>query len=72
MARPPSVPADPLDQWLAGPFGTFLLGSERIALESALDDVFGNNFLQVGHWGARDAFLPLARIPGRFLIADPG
>jgi SAM-dependent methyltransferase len=49
-----------------------LLGSEQIALESALDDVFGNNFVQVGHWGPPDAFLPLARIPRRFLIADPG
>lgn len=66
------MPLDPLDDWLAGPFGEFLLRSEQIAVESALEDVFGNNFLQVGHWGPKDAFLGLARIPRRFLIADPG
>ena len=72
MPRPASVPADPLDEWLAGPFGKFLLGSEQIALESALQDVFGSTFLQIGHWGPPDAFLPLARLPRRFLVADPG
>ncbi len=66
------MPLDPLDDWLAGPFGEFLLRSEQIAVESALEDVFGNNFLQVGHWGPKDAFLGLARIPRRFLIANPG
>ncbi len=72
MPAPATQASDPLEQWLASPFGRFLLRSEQIALEAGLEDVFGNQIVQVGHWGPPNAFLPLARLPRRGLIADPG
>jgi SAM-dependent methyltransferase len=67
-AEPPNA----LDAWLAGPLGRLLLAAERQAVAAALEDVFGNQFVQIGHWGAPDTFLPLARTPRRALVAEPG
>ena len=72
MSSSPFVSADALDDWLAGPFGRLLLAAERLEVASALEHVFGNQFLQIGHWGAPDSFLPLARTPRRALVAEPG
>jgi len=66
------TPAVALDEWLAGPFGRLLIHEERAHLGLALEDVFGAHCVQIGHWGPPDAFLPLARIPRRGLIAEPG
>ncbi|MCX7058024.1 MAG: methyltransferase domain-containing protein [Proteobacteria bacterium] len=71
MAELPLRTSDPLDAWLSTPLGQTLLASERAALALALEDVFGQHLLQVGYWGPPDAFLPLARLPGRSLIVDP-
>lgn len=60
-----------LDTWLDGPLGRLLLNAERREVAAALEDVFGNQFLQVGRWGPRATFLPLARTPRRALIAEP-
>ena len=60
-----------LDEWLAGPFGRLLIEAERTEVAAALEDVFGATFLQIGHWGPRDTFLPLARTPRRGLVAEP-
>lgn len=66
---PPGASA--LDAWLAGPLGRHLLAVERREVGAALEDVFGNQFLQIGHWGPRATFLPFARTPRRALIAEP-
>ena len=66
------TPAVALDQWLAGPFGRLLIDAERAELAQALENVFGAQCLQIGHWGPPDAFLPLARTQRRGLVAEPG
>jgi SAM-dependent methyltransferase len=76
QSQPPR-PAPPaastaLDAWLAGPLGQRLLEAEAREVGTALEDVFGNQFLQVGHWGHEATFLPLARTPRRALVAEPG
>lgn len=71
-APPPVEARTALDLWLASPLGERLLATERNVVGAALEQVFGNQFLQVGRWGAPDAFLPLARTPRRALLAEPG
>ena len=74
---PPSSPATPtaaptpLDVWFDGPLGRLLLDAESREVAAALENVFGNQFLQIGHWGPRATFLPYARTPRRALIAEP-
>jgi len=68
---PRAAPLSALDAWLGGPLGQVLLAAEREAVAAALEDVFGNQILQIGHWGAAETFLPLARLPRRALIAEP-
>ena len=83
MTRPTEAPSTPLkhlpeeaptalDAWLAAPLGQRLLGAEAREVAAGLEDVFGNQFLQVGHWGQETTFLPLARTPRRALVAEPG
>lgn len=62
----------PLDDWLAGPLGRHLLAAEALEVARALEQVFGPQFLQIGQWGAPEAFLPLARTQHRALLAEPG
>jgi hypothetical protein len=66
------APASELDAWFDGSFGRLLLAAERTVVAAALEDVFGRQFLQLGHWGTADTFLPLARTPRRALVAEPG
>ena len=70
-ASPTAAALTPLDAWFDGPLGRFLLSAERREVAAALEDVFGNQFLQIGHWGPRATFLPYARTPRRALIAEP-
>ena len=71
-----------LDGWLAGPLGETLIAEERAAVGVALECAFGLHFVQVGPWGAPDAFTSLARTrrqavigaaggPGVALVANP-
>ncbi len=71
MDAPPTT-VDALAHWQRAPLGRALLGAERAALGILLEDVFGQHLVQVGAWGAPDAFLPLARLPSRSLIGAPG
>ncbi len=66
-----ATPPSELDAWLGSPLGQLLLTAERDAVATALDDVFGYQFLQIGHWGTHETFLPLARLPRRALVAEP-
>lgn len=47
--------------WLASGTGAALLDEEVARLAVALDSVFGDEFVQLGVWGAADAFRGLAR-----------
>ena len=63
---------DALDEWLASPLGRALLAREQAHVREALDRVFGQQLLQIGQWGPREAFLPHARTQRRALVAEPG
>jgi SAM-dependent methyltransferase len=47
--------------WLATPLGRRCLGNEQRLVRRILDRVFGEELLQIGIWGAPDAFLKYAR-----------
>lgn len=59
--------------WLKTPFGQALLAQEARVVEEALDDMFGEQMLQLGLWGEPNTFLRYARTQRKCRIADwPG
>ena len=71
------------DFWLSTPLGRRFLAGERRATKTALDQVFGQDLLQVGSWGDPTGFVRFARTqratlvdwrPGRGqkITSDPG
>jgi SAM-dependent methyltransferase len=62
-------PLLPASDWLAGPGGQRLLMAEAAALRDALDSVFGDDFVQIGAWGAT-LYPELARTRRHTLISD--
>lgn len=63
-----STPA--VDTWLRTPLGRYLLGQELDQVDTALGEVFGPQLLQIGRWGAEQAFLHMARTR-RAALLDP-
>lgn len=61
-----------LADWLAGPLGDMLIAAERTAVAASLECAFGLHFVQVGHWGAPDAFTSLARTRRQALVGPAG
>jgi SAM-dependent methyltransferase len=57
-----------LSQWLATPVGRRCLANEQRLSRQALDRVFGEQLLQIGSWGPRDAFLRYARTQRKALV----
>ncbi len=57
-------------KWLATPLGDSLLNEEARVVEEALDGVFGEETLQLGHWGSTRTFLRFSRTQRSSLIAD--
>ncbi len=55
-------------EWLATPLGRRVLANEQRLIRQALERVFGEQFLQIGAWGARNAFLRHARTQRRALL----
>jgi SAM-dependent methyltransferase len=55
-------------EWLATPLGRRCLANEQRVTRAALERVFGEQFLQIGAWGARNAFLRYARTQRRALL----
>ena len=55
-------------EWLATPLGRRCLANEQRLSRQALERVFGEQFLQIGAWGARDSFLRYARTQRRALL----
>lgn len=56
-------------QWLNSPLGESLLAQEVRVVEEALDGIFGEEMLQLGHWGDARRFLKLSRTQRKTLIA---
>jgi SAM-dependent methyltransferase len=57
-------------QWLQTSLGESLLAHEARVVEEALDGRFGEECLQVGHWGEERAFLRFSRTQRSLLIAS--
>lgn len=57
-------------QWLDTPFGQALLSQETRLVEEAFDGLFGEQCLQLGCWGAANAFTRFARTQRAAIIAD--
>ncbi len=55
-------------EWLATPLGRRCLANEQRLTRQALERVFGEQFLQIGAWGARNSFLRYARTQRRALL----
>lgn len=54
--------------WLSTPLGRRCLANEQRLVRRALERVFGEQLLQIGAWGPRDAFLRYARTQRRALV----
>lgn len=58
--------------WLATPLGRRCLANEQRLVRRVLDRVFGEELLQIGHWGAPDAFLKHARTQRVAILDETG
>jgi SAM-dependent methyltransferase len=58
--------------WLTTPLGRRCLFNEQRVIRHALDRVFGEQLLQIGGWGAPEAFLRYARTQHSALVDWPG
>jgi SAM-dependent methyltransferase len=56
--------------WLATPLGRRCLSNEQRLVRQVLDRVFGEELLQVGIWGAPDAFVRYARTQRVAVVDD--
>lgn len=54
--------------WLGTPVGRRCLSNEQRLVRQALDRVFGEQFVQIGKWGERDAFVRHARTRRQALV----
>lgn len=57
-----------IEDWLSTPVGRRCLANEQRLIRQALDRVFGEQLVQIGSWGARDAFLRYARTQRKALL----
>jgi len=55
-------------QWLTSPLGDALVQQEGRVVEEALDGIFGEQCLQLGHWGESNTFLKHARTQRTWLM----
>lgn len=58
--------------WFSSPLGAELLEAEAGLLRGLLDDVFGLELLQLGHWGASRELLSASRTRRQTIIAEQG
>ena len=59
-----------VSEWLGTPLGDSLLKRESRVVEEAFDGIFGEQCLQLGHWGNSPGFLRFARTQRCALIAE--
>lgn len=57
-------------KWLTTPLGESLLAQEARVVEEALDGIFGEELVQLGHWGEPGAFLRYSRTQRAWLVAE--
>jgi SAM-dependent methyltransferase len=57
-----------VNDWLATPLGRRCIANEQRLVRRALDRVFGEQLLQIGAWGAPNAFLRFARTQRKALV----
>jgi SAM-dependent methyltransferase len=67
MAETPRV----MQPWQAGPLGRALIAAEAQLLAATFDDVFGQELLQLGTWGAGRELLAQSRIRRQSVVAEP-
>ena len=60
--------ATAVTDWLGTPLGRRCLANEQRLIRHALERVFGEQFLQIGAWGAHNTFLRYARTQRRVLV----
>ncbi len=65
-----SYPATPYE-WLMTPLGQSLLVQENRLIEEDLEDVFGEECIQVGLWGGTSQFLRHSRTQRNMLLVRP-
>ena len=58
------------NRWLQTPLGASLLAQEARVVEEELDGIFGEQTLQLGHWGDSRTFLRFSRTQRSSLIAE--
>ncbi len=68
MSQNPGV----VQQWQTGPLGRALIAAEAQLLATTFDDVFGQELLQLGSWGAGRELLAPSRIRRQSVISEPG
>jgi SAM-dependent methyltransferase len=56
--------------WLNTAMGQELLAQEQLLAGQMLEQVFGDQIIQIGNWGAADLFLPHARTQFSALLGD--
>ena len=56
------------NDWLNTPLGKRFLAEEQRLVRRALEQVFGEQFLQIGSWGVGDSFTPFARTQRTVLV----
>jgi len=59
-----------LQQWQSGALGRALIAAEARLLATTFDDVFGQELLQLGTWGAGRTLLAQSRIRRQSVVAD--
>lgn len=65
-----AINSQTVSQWLQTPLGESLLQQESRVVEEALDGIFGEQCLQLGHWGDARTFLRFARTQRSALIDE--
>jgi SAM-dependent methyltransferase len=68
MTREPSNRSANTGDWLATPLGRRYLANEQRQMRHAVERVFGEQFVQIGCWGARNTFLRYARTQRRAIV----
>ena len=60
------------EDWLKTPLGASLLEQETRLVEEVIEDVFGEECLQIGQWGEASQFLKHSRTQRSHLVAGAG
>lgn len=68
--EPQTFPQTPIE-WLMTPLGQSLLAQETLLIEETIEDVFGEECVQVGLWGDAGQFTQYSRTQRNTLLVGP-